>query len=192
MALGDNTKEKLPQPYFDEEQIIERYIILLLGVLDEPLPSKIHLQKELFIVTMQNKKLENIFNFEKHHYGQYDANIDYALQSPIYYSNAYKQEKNQIMLSPKGKEYFSYIVNEYKHDENFIFLLSSLKMIRSIYDNLTIEELLLLMYITYPEYIEKADKWGAIQKNKERISKNLLRKKIISESKFREIMRFKI
>ena len=33
----------------DELEIIERYILLLLGILDRPIPSSLHLQKELFV-----------------------------------------------------------------------------------------------------------------------------------------------
>lgn len=46
-----------------EKEAME-YIILLLGVDNKPVPSMLHLQMELFILSKVNPKLQALFNFE--------------------------------------------------------------------------------------------------------------------------------
>lgn len=45
-------------------------------------------------------------------------------------------------------------------------ILAAMKMVRELYDKLTPEELLLLIYDTYPEYREKSNVYYGIQKSK--------------------------
>ena len=50
----------------DDAEIIERYLILLLGSIDRPIPSSEHLQKELFVLSKSNPKIADfIFVMKK-------------------------------------------------------------------------------------------------------------------------------
>ena len=64
------------------------------------------------------------------------------------------------------------------------------KMIRDLYDRLTTDELLLLVYHTYPEYKLKSKKSEELlsPQNKSRIAKQLLSKGLITLKKYHEIV----
>ena len=69
-------------------------------------------------------------------------------------------------------------------------LLATLKMIRELYDRLSKEELLTLIYLSYPEYRERSDiseRLLAPDKRKE-TARKLLKKGLITEEKCREMV----
>ena len=81
------------------------------------------------------------------------------------------------------------MVEKYKNNSFQIFL-SSLKLIRDLYDELENEELLFLIYETYPEYTEYSRISDELLKNKSKrvkITRSLLSKGIITEKRFEEL-----
>ena len=182
-----NQREEL-----DELEVIERYIILLLGTVNRPVPSREHLQKELFILSRTNPKIARFITFEKHYEGPYSLDIDELLRNPMYYPEAYQIDKNgRCWLTTKGKEIYGDIVEKYSENPRFRELISIMKMIRNMYEKLSKEELLFLIYITYPEYREKSnisDKLLSTKKRKE-LSKRLLQKGVITEERYKELVR---
>ena len=139
----------------DEFEVIERYILLLLGVTDRPIPSLLHLEKELFILSNFNPKLKRFLNFFKHYYGPYSDDVRDLIKDPMYLKNAWVVGE-KIKITQKGKKLFNEIVNSFKSDINFRKLLAAMKLVREMYDKLSRDELLFLIYITYPEFREKS------------------------------------
>ena len=69
-------------------------------------------------------------------------------------------------------------------------MLSALKLIRQIYDKLSTEELLFLIYIEYPEFADNSKVYNSIIKdpNKRKEILNRLKSKgIISEERYKEL-----
>jgi len=77
-------------------EIVERYIILLLGVVDRPIPSILHLEKEMFILTRANPKIASFIPFMKHYKGPYSDVINDLVKNPVYYTSAYRLEDGKI------------------------------------------------------------------------------------------------
>ncbi len=86
----------------DEVEVIERYIILLLGILDQPIPTLIHLEKELFILSRVNPIISKVLTFEKHYFGPYSDDVRELVVHPSYYSGAYEYD-TKISLTDIGK-----------------------------------------------------------------------------------------
>jgi DNA-binding MarR family transcriptional regulator len=172
-----------------EIEIIERYLILLLGVEDKPIPSPLHLQKELFILSKANPKIGEFVTFEKHYYGPYSEDIDELIKNPVFHTNAYQLDrKESIRLTPEGREIYNKLVRDYSDNPKLKALLGMMKMIRELYDKLSKKELLFLMYITYEEYKQNSgmsDELLSPQKRKE-IAKRLVEKGIITEERYEE------
>jgi len=176
----------------DKLEIVERYIILLLGIVDRPIPSILHLEKEIFILTRANPKIERFVPFIKHYKGPYSDVINDLVRNPIYHTNAFEIINGKIYLTPKGKKIFNELVKTHEKDERFRELLATLKMIRNLYDRLSEEELLLLIYTTYSDYTEKSevsDKLLSKEKRSE-IARRLLKKGVITEKRYREILEY--
>ena len=182
----------MKQKEMDRLEIVEKYIILLLGIVDKPVPSILHLEKEMFILSRANPTVAKFVSFLKHYKGPYSDVLKELIDSPLYHKDAYKVVNDRIMLTSKGKEIFEKIVKNYEKDKRFRQLLGTLKMIRELYDRLSDEELLLLIYITYPDFREKSnvsDKLLAPEKREE-IARKLLKKGLITEKRYREIVEY--
>lgn len=176
----------------DMLRIVEEYIVSLLGSKEKPCPTIWHLQKELFIFTKMNPKAQQLFNFVKHYEGPYSQILQDSIRGPMYHENAFATKSNgEICLTKDGMETFEDIKSKHINDVKFTKLLNSLKFIRDIYDKLTKEELLFLIYITYPEYIEFSNIYDRLVKNPEKrkqLSENLLKKGLITMERYKELI----
>jgi len=175
----------------DITKAIERYIIVLLGVSDQPIPSELHLQKELFVLSKAVKKINEYIVYISHHEGPYSVDLHDVSSDPIYHPNAYKRDyQNGFILNPEGRQIFEKIVSANSGNPEFVELLAISKLVRELYDKLSRDELLLLIYSTYPEYTELSTVSNRIleSRKKERLARGLLKKGVITEERYREIM----
>ena len=136
----------------------EKYIVLLLGVKDDPVPSLWHLQKEMFILSRAVPKVDEFFGFEKHYNGPFSQALQELVNEPLYFGDAYLiHQGDSIILTGSGRRIFKEIVEQYKDNARFIHLLETVKLTREMYDRLEKEELLFLVYQTYPEYVDASN-----------------------------------
>lgn len=172
-------------------QNIEKYLIILLGVDERPLPSLTHLQKEMFVLSKAIPKIGDFIKFQKHYLGPYSDDLSDIIKEPVYYSNAFKQDSKQgYKITEEGKIILKKMVESNKENPKFLQLISLAKTVRKLYDRLTRDELLLLIYITYNEYTEfssVSDKLLSPIKKQE-LARSLLNKGLITESRFKEII----
>jgi uncharacterized protein YwgA len=175
----------------DENEIIERYIILFLGVDKQPIPSILHLEKEIFILSNFNNVIKNFFNFQKHYYGPYSQELKESVEEPHYFSDAWIIEGNKIEITEKGKQIFQKFLDEYRGNKRFNEVLEVIKLVRRMYEKLSMEELLLLVYVTYPKYRIKSQIFDEIYSKKDKIALSLLKKGLITKERCEEIRRGK-
>ena len=175
----------------DDVEIIERYLILLLGVVNRPIPSPLHMQKELFLLSKANPKISEFVYFDKHYKGPYSADLDDVSKDPAYYSDAFKFERsNKLSLMPVGKKIYKKIINENSDNPRFREFLNMIKMIREMYDKLTKNELLFLVYATYGEYTKKSDISDKLlsKASRSKFAKQLFDKGLISKKRVKELV----
>jgi hypothetical protein len=173
---------------------IERFIIILLGIVDRPIPSELHLQKELFLLSKSIKKIRDLVIYEKHHEGPYSVDLHDVSSEPAYYPNAYeKNYQKGYILKSNGKQIFNKLMAANSDNPEFVEFLAMSKMVRELYDNLSRDEILLLIYSTYKEYTEFSSVSDRIfnPKRKEQLAKGLLKKGVITEDRFKEILEIK-
>jgi uncharacterized protein YwgA len=175
----------------DENEIIERYIILFLGVDKQPIPSILHLEKEIFILSNFNNVIKNFFNFQKHYYGPFSQELKESIEEPQYFSDAWTVEGNKIEITEKGKQIFQKLLDEYRGNKKFSEVLEAIKLVRRMYEKLSREELLFLVYITYPEYRIKSQIFDEVYTKKDKIALSLLKKGLITKERYEEIRRSK-
>lgn len=173
-------------------KVVEEYVVSLLGVADKPLPTVWHLQKEFFILTKMNPKAQQLFNFVRHYEGPYSEILQESYREPMCYEDAFDTNKNgEITLTEQGKKTFNEIKSKHTNNPKFSHFLQSLKLIRDIYDKLSKEELLFLMYLTYPEFIEYSNIYERLVKNEQtrkRICVSLLKKGLITLDRYEELI----
>ncbi len=177
----------------DEIEAIERYIILLLGSVDSrPIPSATHLQKELFVLSKANKKMQDIIDFEKHHFGPYSSEIDSVSKNPVHFSDAFVFDSNlrKLYLTDKGKGIYDEIRRQNQNNPGFSEFHAMIQMVRNLYDRLTTKELLFLIYSTYEDYTEKSSVSNDLLSSpkREMLAKSLLRRGLITEERYAELV----
>lgn len=171
---------------------IERYVVLLLGVIDRPVPSMWHLEKEIFMLSRASPKVQEFFNFEKHYNGPYSPILQEVVTEPLLYKDAYEYDENgKVSLTSHGKTIFRQIKHENKDNEKFDALITLLELIRQLYDKLSRDELLFLIYRTYPEYIDFSnvyDKLVLDMRTRIRLAESLLHKGLVTEERYKELI----
>lgn len=178
----------------DLPKIVEEFIVSLLGSKEKSCPTVWHLQKEFFIFTKMNPKAKPLFNFVKHYEGPYSEILQESLREPMYYEDAFITKQNgEICLTDEGQKIFDDLRSRLAHDEKFLRIINNFKLIRDIYDKLTKEELLFLIYITYPEYIEYSNVYDRLvrdKKKKMQLSEKLLKKGLVTEERYKELISY--
>ena len=89
-----------------------------------------------------------------------------------------------VQLTPKGKQEYKRLVEKLQDNEDMLHLLAGIKMVRELYDKLSLEELLLLIYDTYPDYTERSEVWEDIKKKKSQLAISLKRKGVASDERY--------
>jgi len=93
-----------------------------------------------------------------------------------------------VELTPDGKREYQRIYAASSANPDMQSILAAMMMVRELYDKLSLEELLLLVYDTYPEYQKKSDVFEAIRKSKKKLADDLVRKGFISEARHKELI----
>jgi hypothetical protein len=180
----------------DRLKIVEEYIVSLLGIDEKSCPTDWHLQKEIFIFTKMNPKANQLFNFVKHYEGPYSQVLQESVKDPMFYEDAFIISNNgEICLSAQGKEAFQEIRRRYTNDSKYSHLLHSFKLLREIYERLSKEELLFLVYITYPDYTEfsnVSDRLIKDPRKRAQLSENLRKKGVITEERYKELISYDV
>jgi len=154
------------------------------------MPSALHLQKEMFLLSNFKENLKDDLNFKKHYYGPFSQTIEEAVKSPTYLSEIFEFSGDKLFLSEKGNIEFDKMMQENKGKEEFELIISGLTLIRTVYDKLNNEELLFLIYSTYPEYTEFSKVSDDLLKNisnRNRILNSLLAKGVITQERYEEL-----
>ena len=164
--------EKLFTSLEDEEKIV----IYTLGLLNNaPIRSKTHLQKIIFLVSNVFKNLSDLFEYEEHLFGPYSENLNYVLEDLIK-MGLIIQKGNSYELTQKGIEIFNHL----SPNQNLVEVIKDFK---EFLNNLSQNELLAFIYVSYPDYIGESVKWNEIKKKRVYYASQLLKNEKISFGK---------
>jgi hypothetical protein len=175
---------------------LEYFILLVLGSGENRI-SLLHIQKEIFLLWNFHPSIREYLVFIKHYKGPFSRAIENVILHPFYLDNCWiyegpsrsdKLSSGYIVLTIEGTDQYHKLYNEAKNNESLRSLLTGIKMVHSLYDKLSPEELLLLIYDTYPEYTEKSNVSQKILQNKNIIAKKMISKGLIDEIRYNSII----
>jgi Uncharacterized conserved protein len=173
-------EEQKLEKYFNNLEDEEKIILYSLGVLDNmPIKNKMKLQKLLFLVSNIFENYSDLLDFEPHLYGPYSENLDDILEDLIK-MRLVESEGSQYKLSPLGKQLYDRL----KPKKELITVLEDFKL---FLNDLTNEELLTFIYVSYPEFTSEAVKWNKLKEKRVQYAVQLLKKQKISFAKAVEI-----
>jgi len=175
---------------------LENLVLLVLGAKDDEL-SVLHLEKEVFLLWNFHPAIREYISYIKHYKGPYSADIQKIIHHPFYLDNCWKYTPPArtdnlsggfVELTEKGRNEYQRIYRAISKTESVKPLLTGIKMVRELYDKLSLEELLLIIYDTYPEYKEHSTVSRDIEVKKEYLAKRMRTKGIIDDQRFNELV----
>lgn len=175
---------------------LEHLILLLLGARDQKI-SILHLEKEAFFIWNFHPDIKKFMSFISHYRGPYSEEIQQAIRNPFHLINCWTyipparhdtMSGGYVELTPQGRLEYQRIYAASSVNPQMESILAAMKMVRELYDKLSLEELLLLIYDTYPEYQKKSDVFETIRKAKKKLADDLVRKGFISEARHKELI----
>lgn len=168
-----------------KEDVVKKYSLLLLNAIDnEPIKGKTIFMKELFLISKNILELEEITDFEADNYGPSSDYVSNTLED-LEVVKLLNKINGRYMLTDSGKE----IVDIIKKDisENEVDMIEDMKR---LCNNLNTDEILALVYYTYPEMTIESLVKDKIESKREKIALSLLKKGKVSIGKASEIAGF--
>lgn len=175
---------------------LEHLILLLLGAEDQKI-SILHLEKEAFFIWNFHPDIKKFMRFISHYRGPYSEEIEQIIRNPFYLINCWTYipparydtlTGGYVELTPQGRSEYKRLYAASSANPQMGPILAAMKMVRELYDKLSPEELLLLIYDTYPEYQKKSNVFDGIQKSKKKLADNLVKKGYIDAERYEDLM----
>jgi hypothetical protein len=167
-----------------EDELRKDLIAMYLFIADGPIRSKVKFQKELFLLTQSFPNTAPLFGFISYKFGPYSDSAASVIENN---SDIFFEANSKIQLTPQGKIFGKEIfldMDEKKREQ----MAKASKMIHSICNSLSDDELMFLIYFTYG-YETNSDVFFELYNKREEIAQRLLSKNIITHQKYREIVR---
>ena len=134
----------------DLSEVKKNLLLLLSANSNEPVNGKLWYQKELFLVSKNNKELEVEANFEPYFWGAHselvDTEMDELVQLGVVKKIGYK-----YFLTDIGKDIAKTVSEKSSKDEKEL-----IEDVKDFLNSLSKDELLLFVYISYPDMCEDA------------------------------------
>ena len=164
----------------------ERFFFLLLyapacGRTAEPIRGKTWLQKEMYVISRNVPPLRKEMAYDNFRYGSFSETLE-EMKDQYQISKYVDSSGGMISLTQKGEklasEIWQVIGNETK---------KLIQDIKEEFNDMTEDELLLFMYVTYPDTAENSDVKERILKDRIPLSISLLKKGKVSLQKAAEL-----
>ena len=174
--------------YSPENQEQLEYLILLALGSSKRILSMIHIEKEIFFLWNSSNIIKELFDFIAHYKGPFSRSVSESVKSPMFLDEYWEYlppKKGDdisggfIRLNDSGRSEYEKL-NKKIHDSNnkkLIHILSAMELIHDLYDNLSPEELLFVVYTNpkYKEFVKKSEVFNEIvtKRRKEQLKKKI-------------------
>lgn len=186
----------------DNQKGLENLILLVLGSKKNKKISILHLEKELFLIWNFHPSIKIYLHFIKHYRGPYSPEIPETIRDPVYLDGCWKYlpPKNSdyisggyVKLTHFGLKEYERLYNSIKNqkDDDLSHLLTAIDIVRQLYDKLDLDELLLLIYDSYPKFIDFSEEYNKINRNRVNIANKLKNKRVIDAEKYKSLIEVK-
>jgi len=176
---------------WEEKRQAQEYLTLLvLGAAPDKIISMLHLEKEVFLLWDFHPMVKELMHFIAHYRGPYAREITNIIKSPTFIENCWEYippKKGDdlsggfVRLTEEGVKAYEKYYQQMVEIAELRSLLAGIKIVRTVYDDIPLEELLLLIYDTYPEYTSKSEVAQKLYDKRELLADRLLKKGVVSE-----------
>ncbi|WNY24487.1 hypothetical protein [Methanolapillus millepedarum] len=165
----------------------EKLIIYSIGSNNQPIKTKIEYQKLLFLVSTIFPQFKEDLDFEPYNYGPYSEVADVLIEEFMvmgYVLTDTNQKAPYYSLASDGLDEYTKIQSE----DNFSEIRDIVDKTKRFVDELSDKELLVYVYVNYPEYIENSIIWDRLEKELPRIFDSLVAKNVITSEDKEKLM----
>ena len=134
----------------DLSEVKKNLLLLLSANSNEPVNGKLWYQKELFLVSKNNKELEVEANFEPYFWGAHSELVDTEMEELVQLG-VVKKIGYKYFLTDIGKDIAKTVSEKSSKDEKEL-----IEDVKDFLNSLSKDELLLFVYISYPDMCEDA------------------------------------
>lgn len=164
----------------------EQFFFLLLyapvcGRISEPIRGKTWLQKQMYVVSRNISSIRNQMAYDNFRYGSFSETVE-EIKDQYQISKYVDASKGGICLTSKGEKLASQIWQLVEPQTQKL-----VQDIKEEFNDMTEDELLLFMYVTYPDTAESSDVRDRILKERLPLSVSLLKKGKVSLQKAAEL-----
>lgn len=180
----------------EQKKGLENLILLIIGASNRPI-SLLHLQKKAFLLWNFHPYMKDFLHFMHHYKGPFSSEVEKAVLYPFYLDGCWSYQQPQkndelsggyIKLTSQGIKKYHNLYQNAQKNERLSILLTGIQVVRELYDKLSLEELLLLIYGTYPEYKIRSNVSNSIFKKRKGLAKELYRKGFIDERRMKSLI----
>lgn len=166
----------------DDLSEVKRNILLLLNAKsNEPIQGKLWYQKGLFLLSKHNQNLKDEADFESYFWGPYSELAESETEELINLGIV-KKENSRYDLTSLGREIANSVVKKVSTDEK-----EMIERIKTFLNSLSREELLLFIYVTYPDTVEDAVEFRNLLLKRKEIAVRMYQNGKISVGKAAEL-----
>lgn len=174
-----NLKQKIREEI--NEDPVKKYLLLLLhSGNNKPIDGKTKLMKEFFFISKNVPELEDESDFEADNFGPNSDYVGSILNELTLLKVIQKKGKN-YELTEFGEELARELDKDPYINED---LIADMK---NLFNGLNEDETLAIVYYTYPETTQESLVKKRIEKKREKLALDLLRKKKVSSAKAAQI-----
>jgi uncharacterized protein YwgA len=134
----------------DLSEVKKNLLLLLSANSNEPINGKLWYQKELFLVSKNNKELEEEANFEPYFWGAHSELVDTEMEELVQLG-VVEKIGFKYFLTNIGKDIAKTVSEKSPKDEKEL-----IEDVKDFLNSLSKDELLLFIYISYPNMCEEA------------------------------------
>jgi len=135
------------------------------------------LQKELFLIGNYIERIRDDADFVPHIFGPYSESAEVALEGLISLGLVRRSE-GSYTLTPDGARVWEKVRSVFSNDES-----GAIDDFKAFLNDLSVDEVLLFVYITYPKYTCESARLRDILQKRVRLSASLYRKGKVSLEK---------
>ena len=185
--MSDIDSSEVEEIIEDMSELQKIMVILLYSNDEEPIIGKtkfdkeLKLQKEVFLVSQNIPEIGKESSFDADYYGPYSETVAEEFKG-LALDDVVQDNQTSIRLLPLGKGIAKELIKEY--NKKILDIVSDFK---KLLNNMSQEEILTLIYTSFPDYTEESVVKEDVMKNRIKLAIQLYKKGKISLERASEI-----
>lgn len=145
---------------------------------EKPVKGKTTFQKEMFLIGNFMSEIGEEADFFPHAFGPYSEASEIGLNNLISLGLVEEKSKGTYIITKNGHDVLKILSGTFSSEEKM-----SIADFKNFFSNLTNDELLLFVYVSYPDYVDESIVYFKVMKNRVKNSFSMYKKGAVSLEK---------